>query len=843
MPIRAGDGLPVCAWPVIGRDRELAQLRHDSTVLAGPAGIGKTVLVRQACRRLAEEGHRIEWIAGTRTSAAMPYAAIAHLLPPGWRWTGEPFDLFRAVRDHAAALDGREALAGGQPGLVLAVDDAHLIDDGSAAVVAELVRRELATVVATTRTAVVVPDAIGSLWKDGVAARMDLGPLSCETIDQLIQLALVDPMDGLSRRRLREAVSGNPMMLRELLHSGLTEGGLEHRHGLWWWTDPVRPSARTADLVADRLRHIDDPTRRVLDLVAYAGVVPVEVVLRWESPDAVAAAEKHGLLVCDAGEARIGDPLVAAVIRAALPRSTAQSSWQRLARTALADPLLRKDGRAALWQVEGGDITEPDVVAAGARAAFRRTDLVAAERLARAVHTPDLARILEHRGGYAEAAALPAPDVQTRAEIAYWGTGEVTDAHGTAAHSWILLFDGRCAEALTSAGALIDSPDEEAALTAAASATAAAGFLGRHRVAEAFYERGIALVRRRPDLVWGALQLGYGNTLAQLAGGDLIRGRRRTDCGYAAAIEAHAPVATGIWSALRGLIAVAQGRPSTARLGLLEAVGALDGNEPWRMLQPTSGGLVVASALSGFVDAAQQWQDRAEAAAGPWNRVLGPWMELARGWRSAACGAMSEAVESVRRAAALAGSLGLPTVEAMAAYDIVRLGGRADLHRLRQLASECAATEGEPDGPAGGVVAVLAQAAIAFSRDDGEALAAAAHRFEDLGYTLHAAEAMVGAAHACRTTGRRASARVYAERAIELRARCEGAVTVLSGNGQLIEALTPREREVVLLAVGHSTAQIADTLGLSANTVSNNLARAYAKLGVSGRVELRTLLG
>ena len=54
--------------------------------------------------------------------------------------------------------------------------------------------------------------------------------------------------------------------------------------------------------------------------------------------------------------------------------------------------------------------------------------------------------------------------------------------------------------------------------------------------------------------------------------------------------------------------------------------------------------------------------------------------------------------------------------------------------------------------------------------------------------------------------------------------------------------LTPREREVALLAVGHSSAQIAQRLGLSVRTVDNNLARAYAKLGVSGRTRLGALL-
>ncbi|WP_178132679.1 response regulator transcription factor [Phytohabitans rumicis] len=47
----------------------------------------------------------------------------------------------------------------------------------------------------------------------------------------------------------------------------------------------------------------------------------------------------------------------------------------------------------------------------------------------------------------------------------------------------------------------------------------------------------------------------------------------------------------------------------------------------------------------------------------------------------------------------------------------------------------------------------------------------------------------------------------------------------------------------MLLAAQHSSKQIAERLGLGVKTVNNHLARAYAKLGVTSRAEIRTLLG
>ncbi len=55
----------------------------------------------------------------------------------------------------------------------------------------------------------------------------------------------------------------------------------------------------------------------------------------------------------------------------------------------------------------------------------------------------------------------------------------------------------------------------------------------------------------------------------------------------------------------------------------------------------------------------------------------------------------------------------------------------------------------------------------------------------------------------------------------------------------IAEALTPRERDVVTLAVqGHTAPEIADALHIGERTVETHLANAYAKLGVRSKLEL-----
>src|SRR5262249_26480363 len=136
----------------------------------------------------------------------------------------------------------------------------------------------------------------------------------------------------------------------------------------------------------------------------------------------------------------------------------------------------------------------------------------------------------------------------------------------------------------------------------------------------------------------------------------------------------------------------------------------------------------------------------------------------------------------------------------------------------------------------------LATAASGYADGDGDALVEAGTAFEALGHELHAAEAMALAGRAYRQAGGGRGAQRDTGPGTPPRAGCEGARTPLLERCGATGVLTAREREVVLLAAHHPSRQIAVRLGLSTRTVDNNLARAYAKLGVSGRAQLRALL-
>jgi DNA-binding CsgD family transcriptional regulator len=239
-------------------------------------------------------------------------------------------------------------------------------------------------------------------------------------------------------------------------------------------------------------------------------------------------------------------------------------------------------------------------------------------------------------------------------------------------------------------------------------------------------------------------------------------------------------------------------------------------------------------ALLGNQEAAAGWLARADARAGEANRYFDPWVELDKAWVAAAAGELTRAVDVATLAADMARTSKQFTLEAAALHDVARLGAPAGVRqRLEELAG---LLEGR-------LAAVLASSAVALATNDGAALDRVGAAFQDLGALLLAAEAKTAAARSHRAAGRHPSANASQEQAAALAAACQGARTPGLGPAMPVSLLTPREREVAMLAAMEaSSREIANRLHLSIRTVDNHLGRIYAKLGVSSRAQLATLL-
>ena len=240
---------------ILERDAELAALAaaiaaaeagHGTLALVeGPAGIGKTTLLRAACRG---PGARVLTARGLALEQGFPYGIVRQLLDPV---RGEDGLMDGAAALAARVFDWAEAgpveddvryaamhglywlvanLAARQP-LVLAVDDAHWADAPSLRWLAHLAARVEHLPVAlllAVRDGPDEPELLGELRAAGT--RIRLGPLGPDATAALVRRRLgAAPGDGVSGadaqlgRDWHASTGGNPFLL-EALATALRDG-------------------------------------------------------------------------------------------------------------------------------------------------------------------------------------------------------------------------------------------------------------------------------------------------------------------------------------------------------------------------------------------------------------------------------------------------------------------------------------------------------------------------------------------------------------------------------------------------------------------------------------------
>ncbi|WP_345710597.1 AAA family ATPase, partial [Kineococcus glutinatus] len=451
-------------WPLAGRDEELrgvaAAVRPGAAgiVVAGPAGVGKTRLAREALAAPGRRGATVVWAHGSTAARPLPLGAFAGLLDVR---TGD------AAGTIARALD---SLARQQP-LVLAVDDAHLLDEHSAIVLHRVVVRRMAPALVTLRAGEPAPDAVTSLWKDEHLPRLDLAPLDVARTTDLVARVLGGPVEQASAHRLWTLTQGSPLFLRHLLTGEVSAGRFTPASGIWRWTSEPVVSPGLADLLEHQIGGLTAQVQDVVDLVALAEPVAVATLTALTSPADLEEAEGRGLVRTDGLVARLAHPLYGEVRRATMGALRARRLRRLVAQTldAAPDPI----PRAVL--VLGSDLPpEPALFLRAAETATRMFDLPLAEQLARAAAaTGDPAARLVHaaalswlsRGEEAEAIladlAASAPDARMRA---------LAQLHRTGNLLWTMARPDEARRALAAAGATGEVPHHVAAMSLALAA-------------------------------------------------------------------------------------------------------------------------------------------------------------------------------------------------------------------------------------------------------------------------------------------------------------------------------------------------------------------------------------
>ncbi len=868
-------------WPLVGRREELelvdTALRADrarGVVVAGVAGVGKSRLAAEGAARAQAQGLAVERAFATRASASIPFGAVAHLLSPDT--SVPPPDRLGLVREVVDTLTRR---SGGRRA-VLVVDDAHLLDEGTAALVLHLAVRGTAFVIATVRAGEPCPDAVTALWKDHHAPRLDLQALSREEVRSLLENGLAGAVSGRLARWVYERSQGNPLFACELTVGGMTAGGIGEKDGIWRLSREPPPSPRLTELLRARMAGISEPERRGLALIALGEPLDIDILGRLVGPGVLGRLEASGLARVQQDGHRFavaaGHPLFADLAR----RDLGEAVGREL-RGALADAMQARGElapadlvRVAVLQLDAGLTAGPGVLAAAAAHAYRAFDFELAIRLAAAARDQGggmpailtLAQALRGRNRADEAESLlaatepeaaAAPDdnyLFTRLGTLLWGIGDQPGAaalveravgwstsgtwrsHVRIARAMVLTAAGRFREASELAAPLAEDPQADAVTRGRAATSLVFALLlsGRTvaagRVAEAAMSAPTGPTGRtvdwRPLLGWAAVRLESGRGLGALE-------ERLTQL-HAAAEEAQDEELAGIAGYLSGETALRCGRPVTAGRWLSGAVRHLDSSDPRGLLPAALAMQARAAALEGDRASAEEGLSRARRAAAARVQGRAETYELERAEVAVALarGDLTRARGLSLRYADESGEAALHQAEML--HEAVRAG-----HPAGQVSDRLAELAERSDGA---LTARLAAHARALAARDVTALERGVEEFADLGLLLLAAETAAEASVTATRKGLIAPARRLAARSHALADRCEGIRTPILASVKTID-LTPRELEIALLASGNlSNREIADRLVVSPRTVETHIYRAMDKLGVSRRQDLGPLL-
>src|SRR6185437_5208373 len=214
----------------------------------------------------------------------------------------------------------------GQAGkLLLVVDDAQFLDEGSAALVHQLVQKGTCSVLASLRTPGPAPDPVTALWKDGLAERIDLGAWDEAQTEAVLAAVLAGPVARATVRRLWEMSRGNALYLRELLIGAVGSGALTEADGIWSLRRPLTAPGRLVELVASRLAGLPAETIAVIEVLAAGEPLGLPMLERLADPAGVEDAETRGLVQVQQDDrrtqARLAHPVYGEALRQSLPRS------------------------------------------------------------------------------------------------------------------------------------------------------------------------------------------------------------------------------------------------------------------------------------------------------------------------------------------------------------------------------------------------------------------------------------------------------------------------------------------------------------------------------------------
>ncbi|MDQ2749079.1 MAG: AAA family ATPase [Actinomycetota bacterium] len=881
--------------------------RGSALVVRGQPGVGKSALLEDLAANAT--GMQVLRAQGVESESPLAFAALQRFLLPVMRGVADlPQPQAQALRAafgeiqgdggdrflvFTAALSLLSDLAQATPVLGL-VDDAHWLDDASAAALLFVARR-----LQSDRIALV----FGA--REGDERRFDASDLSELRIEGLDREAVRNLLAAQAGRpvplevaeRLKEQTGGNPLALVET-PTALTQDQLTGRSALPRDLPLTRGIER---IYVDRCRELPATAQTFLLVAAADDSGRLDVVLRGAAilgagPADVETLEVAKLLTVQGQRVELQHPLVRSAVYGSATSATRQAAHRALAE-ALRDS---SDLERRAWHL-AGSVDGPDADAAGAldqvaeRSRLRGGHEAASAAWERAAELSATAEARTHRlfgaalsawlGGQgaranalARAAERDVVDERLRADITSlqarieWNTGSVQVAHQmllTAARQVVATDADRARELAMVAtelscfggdsGVGLDPAQFAGDIVAASTPRArclATLLVGLTHVAREEWSLATPALRAAFEMP-EALSLGDQIVLPNLAiaglhiGDDAAAQRFH---GLLLTRARHSGAVISVWHALarNAMSQVATGKWTAAQAGSSEALGiALATGQPSLSAFPLAW-LCVLAAMRGDDTFGALLAEATEASATHPTGVLDGLIADLRHW---AIGIHTAGQADIALARLRHITSGL--VRREAALDRIEAAVRADDHGTARKWIEDLDLFAEGTGTRWAVAVAAhgrAMAAAPAAKDD--LFVGALELHDGSGRPFARARTELAYGKHLRRTRRRVDARVHLRAALgtfqdlgaapwteratqELRASGE---TAQRRDSPKVAGLTAQELQVSrFVAQGLSNREVAGQLFLSPRTIDFHLRNVFTKLGVSSRAELARL--
>ncbi len=371
---------PDNVWPLLGRSEEIDYARNalvqavgGGVFLAGPAGVGKTSIARRVSDELAGEFEFV-YLRGSTAISGTPYGVLSMVLAQlDEETSANPLMLLSALQSRFDP-----GTAGTRTLMVL--DNIEDFDDFSAMVIAHLVRVGAVRVLGICADMQRAPVELFNLWKDDVVRRLDIGPLDLEKTAELLTAALGSPVSRSAALGLWQASGGNPRYLQALVLADVESGHLALRDGVWVFGGGAgsRTGRPITECVTGQLERVSLDQRPLLETVAVAGGVPLELLLQVFPPEALNALQEQGILWAEQGGppvVRLSNEALAEALRSQLVSVPGRAALLTL-NGMRADSSMPWSTRAALirWCLDNGVGVESPALIGAARQANGRFD-------------------------------------------------------------------------------------------------------------------------------------------------------------------------------------------------------------------------------------------------------------------------------------------------------------------------------------------------------------------------------------------------------------------------------------------------------------------------------------